>query len=167
MAAPQRSTTKQQQPRGEAPTAGSATAGGPGHQGQASRAEQLAALAQELQGQAGELRADLEQAVAALEAAAARLGELAQAPTQQAPASGAAPEPRAYAGSGSRTPARAARRPERPKSAKAKAKDEAMLVATRMAVAGMDRKQIASALRKELGVRDADPILDRVLGAGR
>jgi hypothetical protein len=33
-----------------------------------------------------------------------------------------------------------------------------------MAVSGMDRKAIAIRLRKELGVSDAAPILDRVMG---
>jgi hypothetical protein len=41
-----------------------------------------------------------------------------------------------------------------------------MLRATRMAMAGKNRQQIASALRKELDVRDPAPILDRVLGSG-
>ncbi len=168
MEAPESSTPKRQQRRAEAAPSGGAAGGRADHAAKASRADLLLALAADLQDQAGELRAAVEQSVAALEATSARLKELVQgARATQPTASGGAREARAYGGSGSRAAPSETRRRERPKSAKAKAKDEAMLRATRMAIAGVGRKQIASALRKELDVHDPDPILDRVLGSGR
>jgi hypothetical protein len=41
---------------------------------------------------------------------------------------------------------------------------EAVLHATRMAVAGEDRQRIAESLRDEFGITDPAPILDRVMG---
>ena len=43
---------------------------------------------------------------------------------------------------------------------------EALLHATRLAVAGNDRETIARALRDEHGIADPDPVVDRVLGEG-
>lgn len=42
---------------------------------------------------------------------------------------------------------------------------EALLHATRLAVAGNERQEIAATLRDEFGIEDPDPVLDRVLGA--
>jgi hypothetical protein len=41
---------------------------------------------------------------------------------------------------------------------------EAVLHATRMAIAGDDRQRIAESLRDEYGITDPAPILDRVMG---
>jgi hypothetical protein len=41
---------------------------------------------------------------------------------------------------------------------------EAVLHATRMAIAGDDRQRIAESLRVEYGITDPGPILDRVMG---
>lgn len=43
--------------------------------------------------------------------------------------------------------------------------DDVVLYATRLAIAGSERAEIASALREERGVSDPEPILDRVLGS--
>lgn len=42
---------------------------------------------------------------------------------------------------------------------------EALLHATRLAVAGNEREEIATTLRDDFGIEDPDPVLDRVLGA--
>ena len=41
---------------------------------------------------------------------------------------------------------------------------DALLEATRLAVAGADRAAIAEMLRTEHGIEDPDPIVDKVLG---
>jgi hypothetical protein len=45
--------------------------------------------------------------------------------------------------------------------------EEAMLVATEMAVSGSDRDEIEAALRERFGTTDPGPIVDHILGAGR
>ena len=41
---------------------------------------------------------------------------------------------------------------------------DALLEATRLAVAGTDRSTIAAILRADFGIEDPDPVVDRVLG---
>jgi len=43
--------------------------------------------------------------------------------------------------------------------------DEAYLAATRLALSGRDRSDIADELSREFGIEDPEPVLDRVLGA--
>ncbi|MEZ5061034.1 MAG: hypothetical protein R2700_05885, partial [Solirubrobacterales bacterium] len=54
--------------------------------------------------------------------------------------------------------------PETDPEAEVAVSQEAMLHATRMAIAGEDRDRIADELRREYGITNPDPILDRVLG---
>ena len=54
--------------------------------------------------------------------------------------------------------------PEIPSTEPAAVSQEAILHATRLAVAGNDREEISRALREEHGVSDPDPIVDRVFG---
>lgn len=66
------------------------------------------------------------------------------------------------------SPAAAASPPPAPPStspAAAPVSQEALLHATRLAVAGHDRETIAATLHDEFGVADPGPVLDRVLGA--
>jgi len=55
--------------------------------------------------------------------------------------------------------------PPVPASAGGGASDEAYLSATRLALGGSSRSEIAEELEREFGIDDPDPILDRVLGA--
>jgi hypothetical protein len=78
-----------------------------------------------------------------------------QEPAQPTPAP--APEP---------TPAPPPAAPASPPPAAGPPSQEALLHATRLAVAGNDRETIARALRDEHGIADPNPIVDRVLGEG-
>jgi hypothetical protein len=84
-----------------------------------------------------------------------------QEPAQPVPAP--APEPQAAPPPAA--PAQPAA-PASPPPAAGPPSQEALLHATRLAVAGNDRETIARALRDEHGIADPDPVVDRVLGEG-
>ncbi len=118
------------------------------------QAEALQALAGDLEGQLAALQRQGESIVVALQQAADRLRAL---PGPAEPGPSPAEAPRAEG-----EPAE----PVRPADSGEAVDDAALLRATQLAVAGTDRKTIEDVLRRDFGLEQPGPLVDRILGAG-
>jgi hypothetical protein len=146
----------------------------------AERVRLIAALTDDLVRHAGTVRAKSEEMVGALEEAIGevtrKLDEPVEALVAHSSAPDGAPEPVAAGpedGPGGLPPATGHEHPGLPLGSGGWAlhgpespaiPQDALLEATRLAVAGTDRASIAAILRADYGIDDPDPVVDRVLG---